>query len=95
LTNFWFAGRAPRGGSSDLVRFHNPSFTRQADHAASLTGKARARAYAALDRELMVKYAPVFPLYIPNFRYLVSRRVRHIVFSRYLGYPILNAMSVG
>jgi hypothetical protein len=36
----------------------------------------------------------VVPLYIPNFRYLVSQRVHDIVFSHYLGGPILNAMSV-
>ena len=68
---------------------------RRAEHAASLSGRARARAYAALDKLLMVRYAPVVPLDIPNFRYLTSKRVHNIVFSHYLGYPILNAMSVG
>lgn len=95
LINLFFASGTSHQTGFDGWYFHSASFARKADHAASLTGRARARAYAALDRLLMVKYAPVFPLYIPNFRYLVSKRVRHIVFSRYLGYPILNAMSVG
>jgi peptide/nickel transport system substrate-binding protein len=82
-------------GDQNLINFSNSLFTEKLDHAAALTGQARARAYAALDRLLMTKYAPVFPLYIPNFRYLVSKRVHDIVFSHYYGGPILNAMSVG
>ena len=74
--------------------FANPSLTRKMDHAASLSGEARAGAYAALDRLVMTKYAPVFPLYVPNFRYLTSRRVHNVVFSHYYGGPLLNAMSV-
>jgi hypothetical protein len=62
--------------------------------AASRSGRARARTYAALDKLLMTKYAPVFPLYVPNFRYLTSKRVHNIIFSHYYGAPILNAMSV-
>jgi peptide/nickel transport system substrate-binding protein len=74
--------------------FRNPLLTQRMDHAASLTGQARARAYGALDELVMTKYAPVIPLYIPNFRYLVSKRVRNVAFSHYLGGPMLNAMSV-
>jgi peptide/nickel transport system substrate-binding protein len=95
LVNVLFA---PSGSGNGLPGFHyfsDPALTRQASHAASLSGRARARAYSALDRLLMVKYAPVVPVYIPNFRYLTSKRVHDIVFSHYLGYPILNAMSVG
>ncbi len=61
----------------------------------SLSGAARASAYAALDKTLMVKYAPAFPLYVPNFRYLTAQRVKNVIYSNYFGYPILNAMSVG
>ncbi|HEY1563108.1 MAG TPA: hypothetical protein VGF72_00305 [Gaiellaceae bacterium] len=42
----------------------------------------------------MTRYAPVFPLFVPNFRYLVSERVHKFVFSHYYGTPILNALSV-
>ena len=65
------------------------------DHAASLSGSARANAYAALDKTLMTQYAPAFPLYVPNFRYLTAKRVKNVIYSNYFGYPILNAMSVG
>ena len=74
--------------------FDNSSFEQKAQQAASLYGKARASAYAALDKLLMANYAPVFPLDIPNTRYLVSKRVHNIVYSNYYGAPILNAMSV-
>jgi peptide/nickel transport system substrate-binding protein len=96
LINVFF-GRAGNqfDGIPGSFYFRNSSLTRKVAHAASLTGRARARAYAALDRLLMVKYAPVVPLMIPNFRYLTSKRVHNIVFSHYLGYPVLNAMSVG
>jgi hypothetical protein len=36
----------------------------------------------------------VIPVYVPNFRYLVSKRVHGIVFSHFYGAPILNGMSV-
>jgi ABC-type transport system substrate-binding protein len=88
-----FATKKQPGALSPYA-FHDASFARQAAHAASLTGRARVRAYAALDRLLMTKYAPVVPLYVRNFRYLTSKRVHNIVFSHYLGGPILNAMSV-
>jgi ABC-type transport system substrate-binding protein len=65
------------------------------DAAASKSGKARAAAYAKLDKTLMTKYAPAFPLYVPTFRYLVAKRVKNVIYSNYFGYPILNAMSVG
>jgi peptide/nickel transport system substrate-binding protein len=77
------------------IHFKDTSFDRKAEHAASLTGNARARAYAALDRLLMTKYAPVLPVDVVNFRYLTSKRVRNVIFSTYYGGPILNAMSVG
>jgi hypothetical protein len=47
-----------------------------------------------MDGLVMTKYAPVFPLYVPNLRYLTSKRVHHVVFSHYYGGPFLNAMSV-
>jgi ABC-type transport system substrate-binding protein len=82
-------------GNTDYFYFDNSAFNRQMDHAASLSGQARASAYAALDKTLMTKYAPAFPLYVPNFRFLVSKRVRNVIYSHYFNSPILNAMSVG
>jgi ABC-type oligopeptide transport system substrate-binding subunit len=80
--------------ATNSLHFSNPSFTREADHAASLSGSARARAYAALDRLLMTTYAPGVPLYFDNARYLTSKRVRNYFYSQNLNGPILNAMSV-
>jgi peptide/nickel transport system substrate-binding protein len=74
--------------------FHDSSFDQKASHAASLSGNARATAYAALDKLLMTRYAPVMPVYVQNFRYLASQRVHNVIFSHFLGGPILNAMSV-
>jgi peptide/nickel transport system substrate-binding protein len=94
--NVNFDGRSIQPtGNVDYFYFNNAAFNKQMDHAASLSGTARANAYAALDKTLMTKYAPAFPLYVPNFRYLVSKRTKNVIYSNYFGYPILNAMSVG
>jgi ABC-type transport system substrate-binding protein len=77
------------------IHFSDSSFNAKAEHAASLHGPARARAYAALDRLLITKYAPVIPLDVANFRYLTSKRVRNVIYSNYYGGPALNALSVG
>jgi peptide/nickel transport system substrate-binding protein len=94
--NVNFDGRSIQPtGNVDYFYFNNSKFNSQMDHAASLSGSARANAYAALDKTLMTKYAPAFPLYIPNSRFLTSKRVKNYIYSNYFGYPILNAMSVG
>ena len=65
-------------------------------HASALTGTARANAYAKLDQELMVKYAPVVPYLISTNRYFVSlARVKNWIYSSYFGAPYLNALAVG
>ena len=94
--NVNFDGRSiTRTGNTDYSYFNNSSFNRQMDAAAAKSGKARASAYAALDKTLMTHFAPAFPIYVPTFRYLTSKRVRNVIYSNYFGYPILNAMSVG
>jgi peptide/nickel transport system substrate-binding protein len=94
--NVNFDGRSlQQTGNVDYFYFNNSSFNKQMDAAASKSGKARAAAYAKLDKTLMTKYAPAFPLYVPTFRYLVAKRVKNVIYSNYFGYPILNAMSVG
>jgi peptide/nickel transport system substrate-binding protein len=94
--NVNFDGRSiQQTGNVDYFYFNNSAFNKQMDAAASKSGAARASAYAALDKTLMTKYAPAFPLYTPNFRYLTAKRVKNVIYSNYFGYPILNALSVG
>jgi len=94
--NVNFDGRSIQPtGNVDYFYFNNSAFNKQMDAAASKSGAARAAAYAKLDKTLMTKYAPAFPLYVPNFRYLTAKRVKNVIYSNYFGYPILNAMSVG
>jgi ABC-type transport system substrate-binding protein len=94
--NVNFDGRSiQQTGNVDYFYFNNSAFNKQMDAAASKSGAARAAAYAKLDKTLMTKYAPAFPLYTPNFRYLTAKRVKNVIYSNYFGYPILNALSVG
>lgn len=94
--NVNFDGRSiTNTGNVDYFYFNSSAFNKQMDHAASLSGSARAAAYAALDKTLMTKYAPAFPLYVPTYRYMTAKRVKNVIYSNYFGYPILNAMSVG
>jgi len=94
--NVNFDGRSiQKTGNVDYFYFNNSKFNSEMDHAASLSGSARATAYATLDHTLMTQYAPAFPLYVPTFRYMTAQRVKNVIYSNYFGYPILNAMSVG
>jgi ABC-type transport system substrate-binding protein len=74
--------------------FNNASFNAGLDHAASLSGAARSAAYAKLDQDLMVKYAPVVPYVISTNRYFTGTRVHNWIYSTYLGLPYLNALTV-
>lgn len=94
--NVNFDGRSIQAtGNVDYFYFDSNQFNKDMDHAASLSGSARAAAYASLDRLLMTKYAPAFPLYIPTSRYMTAKRVSNVIYSNYFGYPDLNALSVG
>src|SRR5215475_4683458 len=74
--NVNFDGRSIQPtGNVNYFYFNNSKFNKQMDAAASKSGSARANAYAKLDKALMTKYAPAFPLYVPNFRYLTAKRV--------------------
>jgi len=75
--------------------FNNASFNSGLDHAASLSGAARAAAYAKLDQDLMVKYAPVVPYVISTNRFFTASRVKNWIYSTYFGDPYFNALSVG
>ncbi len=81
--------------NNDYTYFNNASFDAEIDHAASLSGEARAAAYEKIDHELMTKYAPVVPYLIPTNSYFVSSRTKNWIYSTYFGTPYLNALAVG
>jgi ABC-type oligopeptide transport system substrate-binding subunit len=94
--NVLFDGRKIQANNNNnYAYFNNASFNAGLDHAASLSGAARAAAYAKLDQELMVKYAPVVPYLISTNRYFVSSRTKNWIYSSYFGAPYLNALAVG
>ena len=94
--NVLFDGRKIQAANNnDYTYFNNASFDAGLDNAASLSGAARAAAYAKLDQDLMVKYAPVVPYLIPTNTYFVSSRTKNWIYSSYFGSPYLNALAVG
>ncbi|HET7648313.1 MAG TPA: ABC transporter substrate-binding protein [Gaiellaceae bacterium] len=94
--NVLFDGRKIQAANNNnYAYFNSPAFNKGLDHAASLSGPARAAAYAKLDRELMVKYAPVVPYVISTNRYFVSSRTKNWIYSTYFGAPYMNALAVG
>jgi ABC-type transport system substrate-binding protein len=94
--NVLFDGRKIQASNNnDYTYFNNASYDAKLDHAASLSGAPRAAAYAKLDQELMVKYAPVVPYLIPTNSYFVSSRTKNWIYSSYFGTPYLNALAVG
>jgi ABC-type transport system substrate-binding protein len=94
--NVLFDGRKIQdSNNNNYTYFNNASFNKGLDHASSLLGAARASAYAKLDQELMVKYAPVVPYLVPTNRYFTSSRVSNWIYSSYYGEPYLNALAVG
>jgi peptide/nickel transport system substrate-binding protein len=94
--NVLFDGRKLQpANNNNYAYFNNASFNKGLDHAASLSGSARAAAYAKLDQQLMSKYAPVVPYLIATNRYFVSSRTKNWIYSSYFGSPYLNALAVG
>jgi peptide/nickel transport system substrate-binding protein len=94
--NVLFDGRKLQAqNNTDYTYFNSPAFNSGLDHAASLSGTARANAYAKLDQDLMVKYAPAVPYLFATNDYFVSSRVKNWIYSSYFGSPYFNAMSVG
>jgi len=81
--------------NNDYSYFNNADFNKKLTAASALSGAARGKAYAALDKELMVKYAPVVPYLISTNRYFVSSRTKNWIYSTYFGAPYLNALAVG
>jgi peptide/nickel transport system substrate-binding protein len=94
--NVLFDGRKLQAANNNnYAYFNNAAFNKGLDHAASLSGAARAAAYAKLDQDLMVKYAPVVPYVISTNRFFVAPRVKNWIYSTYQGSPYLNALAVG
>jgi len=94
--NVLFDGRKIQAANNNnYAYFNNASFNKGLDHASSLSGAARAAAYAKLDHDLMVKYAPVVPYVISTDRFFTAARVKNWIYSTYFGFPYFNALAVG
>jgi ABC-type transport system substrate-binding protein len=94
--NVLFDGRKLQAANNvNYTYFNNATFNKGLDHAASLSGTARAAAYAKLDQDLMTNYAPVVPYLVATDRFFTSSRVKNWVYSSYFGEPYFNALSVG
>jgi peptide/nickel transport system substrate-binding protein len=94
--NVLFDGRKLQAANNNnYAYFNNASFNKGLDHAASLSGSARAAAYAQLDHDLMAKYAPVVPYIISTNTFFTAARVKNWIYSTYFGTPYLNALAVG
>jgi len=65
------------------------------DKAASLSGAARAKAYAALDLNIMKNHAPWAPYSVLSDVFFTSSRVSNWVYQPYFGEPAFNALAVG
>jgi ABC-type transport system substrate-binding protein len=75
--------------------FNNASINTKMDAAASLSGAARAKAYAALDQEIKVKDAPIVPSLIISNHGLTSARLKNGIYRSNIGMPYFNALTVG
>jgi len=94
--NVLFDGRTIQANNNVFYTyFDNATWNKELDHAASLSGSQRAAAYAALDEQLMVKYAPVVPWVIVTDHFFVSARTHNFIYSSFYGEPFYNALTVG
>jgi peptide/nickel transport system substrate-binding protein len=94
--NVLLDGRSIQATNNVNMSYLNaPALNKKMDQAASLTGKARAAAYAKLDQYIMQNYAPWVPWDIANDRFFVSARVHNWIYNSYFGEPDINALTVG
>jgi peptide/nickel transport system substrate-binding protein len=77
----------------NLSYFNSPKWNARMTAASRLSGQARYRAYANLDRDLMKGPAPVAPYINTNARIFVSKRVGCYTYSQVYG-TILGAVCV-
>jgi peptide/nickel transport system substrate-binding protein len=80
---------APRNNLGNVSLFDDPTFNKEMDVAAKLTGDARYAAYASLDERIMRQAAPWVPINNPNVREFVSSRV-----GCYVYVPAFQLMSL-
>ena len=73
----------------------SPTLNAAMDKAANLSGQARAKAYAALDLNIMKNFAPWAPYSILNQPFFTAKRVSNWVYQPYFGEPAYNALAVG
>ena len=94
--NVLFDGRKIQANNNVFYSyFNNANFNAGLDHAASLSGPARAAAYAKLDLQLMTKYAPVVPYLINTEHFFTAARVKNSIYNPYYVDPYFNALAVG
>jgi peptide/nickel transport system substrate-binding protein len=94
--NVLLDGRSIQDNNNTNMAYLNaPALDTAMDKAASLSGSARAAAYAKLDLQVMQNYAPWVPYEIANDRFYVAKRVSNWIYSSYFGEPDFNALAVG
>jgi len=79
----------------NFAYYNNASLNAAMDKAASLSGAARAKAYAALDLNIMKNHAPWAPYSVLSDVFFTSKRVSNWVYQPYFGEPAFNALAVG
>jgi peptide/nickel transport system substrate-binding protein len=84
LNALFDGGQIGTPGNSNYSYFNSPKWNKLLRAAARLTGEARYRAYAKLDRELARDAAPAVAYGVDNALTLVSARVGCIVVNPYL-----------
>src|SRR5581483_10465844 len=90
--NVNFDGRTiTAAGNVDYMYFENHGFDLKMDQASHATGAQRAKLYAALDKTMMTKFAPIIPTQVANTRIMTSKRVGNWIYSTYFGQPFWNA----
>jgi peptide/nickel transport system substrate-binding protein len=79
----------------NFAYYNNASLNAAMDKAASLSGAARAKAYQALDLNIMKNHAPWAPYSVLSDVFFTSSRVSNWVYQPYFGEPAFNALAVG
>ena len=79
----------------NFAYYNSPALNKAMDVAANQSGAARAKAYAALDLNIMKNSAPWAPYSVLSDAFFTSSRVSNWVYSAYFGEPDFNALAVG
>jgi peptide/nickel transport system substrate-binding protein len=93
--NVLFNGQSIQpAGNNDLSYVNIAGLNSALNAASAKTGAARKTAYAALDKNVMTKYAPVVSYELDNARIVVSSRVGNWTYDEFQGSPALNVLTV-